>query len=658
MYSSRLWQCLRTLWVSVLTLTLGLWVARLLFVVQVFDLEQLQAHRQGLLEALWMGLRFDAKAAAIILAPWWFMAFAGAASSAALRVYQCGARWYLALAVGLCALVSVGNYFYFKTYGNHFDAFMFNFFDGETQAVAANLWQDYPVLRSVAVSVLLAALAWVALRRLQRTALAGRSVAGLKVVAATALSLLLLAGLARGTLKTFPLGKDHANVSSVSLLNQVTPNAVMAFDWAVKDYRDSGVVAPVTSAELTRQLQRVMGRDTPVYKVPHNNYLAQHRPNVVVALMESLGSNVLYSDHPQRNDMLGALRPELARGFNFERFVSGTDGTWESIMMLLTLGDRPTLSRSTYSHIKLPSIATTPYWRAGYEVSFIYAGDGTWQNSKAYLLRQGFDHYYDKHDIARRFPEALESVAAWGLADEYAFAFARELLAHAKRPQMLFIMSISNHPPYRLPNTYQAEPVAVTPYLQRTITNSPAEARQALKAYQYSNDVLGRFINAVSRSKVGDNTLVAVAGDHHVRNMKLSSPGEMALAVAVPFYLWVPEPILQRVPHRYEPLRIGSHRDIFPTLYHFSLSDAEYTSLGGQNLLGPEVDNIGYNQDRVFTRAGVYAQAQPQALYPWQQGSVLTATAPVPNPLPQWAEQYRLLQDMYIRWAVHSGTEP
>jgi phosphoglycerol transferase MdoB-like AlkP superfamily enzyme len=656
MYLNRLWQCLCTLGVSVLTLTLCLWLARVLFVGQVFSSEQLQTHTQGLLEALWMGLRFDAKAAVIALAPWWFMAFVGAASSAALAVYQRGARWYVALAIGLCALASIANYFYFATYGNHFDAFAFNFFDGETQAVATNLWQDYPVLRSVAVSVLLAALALLGVRRLQR-AVAGRSVAGLRVVAAAALSLLLMAGLARGTLTTFPLGKEHANISSMTLLNQVTPNAVMALYWAVKDYRASGVLAPVTTAELTEQLQRVIGRDTPVYQVPHNSYLAQHKPNVVVALMESLGTNVLHSDHPQRNDLLGALRPELARGFNFKRFASGTDGTWESIMMLLTLGDRPTLSRSTYSHRKLPSIATTPYQRAGYEVSFIYAGDGTWQNSKAYLLGQGFDHYYDKHDIAQRFPESLTSAAAWGLADEYAFAFARELLAGAKRPQMLFIMSISNHPPYQLPSTYQAGPVAVTPYLQQSITNTPAEARKALETYQYSNDVLGRFINGLSRSEVGDNTVVAVAGDHHVRNMKLSNPGEMALAVAVPFYLRVPEPILQRVPHRYKPQRIGSHRDIFPTLYHFSLSDAEYTSLGGQNLLGPEVDNIGYNQDRVFTRAGVYAQAQPQALYPWREGSVLTETTPIPNPQPQWVEQYQLLQDMYIRWAVHKGAE-
>ncbi|ORQ10347.1 hypothetical protein B7971_00890, partial [Vibrio cholerae] len=82
--------------------------------------------------------------------------------------------------------------------------------------------------------------------------------------------------------------------------------------------------------------------------------------------------------------------------------------------------------------------------------------------------------------------------------------------------------------------------------------------------------------------------------------------GEAGMTHAVPFYLYVPPAILANTDYVYDPQRIGSHRDIFPTLYHFSLSDQTYISLGGENLFASEgVSNIGYNTEMSINQYGV-----------------------------------------------------
>ncbi|MDG4870375.1 hypothetical protein P8631_20475, partial [Guyparkeria sp. 1SP6A2] len=78
-------------------------------------------------------------------------------------------------------------------------------------------------------------------------------------------------------------------------------------------------------------------------------------------------------------------------------------------------------------------------------------------------------------------------------------------------------------------------------------------------------------------------------------------------------FLKVPKPILTQTPYYYDPTRIGSHRDIFPTLYHFSLSNSPYSSLGGENLLQKQpVSNYGYNNSVVINSQGVYRLSSPR----------------------------------------------
>nr|WP_250324971.1 hypothetical protein [Campylobacter lari] len=89
--------------------------------------------------------------------------------------------------------------------------------------------------------------------------------------------------------------------------------------------------------------------------------------------------------------------------------------------------------------------------------------------------------------------------------------------------------------------------------------------------------------------------------------MKNNLNNAKAFSYSVPFYLYIPK-ILQYNIH-YDKNRVGSHKDVFPTLYNISLSNVEYISMGGRNILGlakNEKLEFGINDALWIDDKGVY----------------------------------------------------
>lgn len=56
----------------------------------------------------------------------------------------------------------------------------------------------------------------------------------------------------------------------------------------------------------------------------------------------------------------------------------------------------------------------------------------------------------------------------------------------------------------------------------------------------------------------------------------------------MPFYLYIPQNLQNNI--YYDKDRIGSHKDIFPTLYNLSLNNTKYLSMGGRDMLSKPSD--------------------------------------------------------------------
>src|SRR5690606_29442720 len=100
---------------------------------------------------------------------------------------------------------------------------------------------------------------------------------------------------------------------------------------------------------------------------------------------------------------------------------------------------------------------------------------------------------------------------------------------------------------------------------------------------------MGEFITRIRGSEIGDKSVIALTGDHSFWVAKGVGSDEEFKRYAVPFLISSPEHLK---PSKYNASKFGSHEDIFPTLYHMTLSGQSYVKLG-ENLF--EDDSYAIN---------------------------------------------------------------
>ena len=206
--------------------------------------------------------------------------------------------------------------------------------------------------------------------------------------------------------------------------------------------------------------------------------------------------------------------------------------------------------------------------------------------------------------MSEEYAEANKTRNSYGILDEFMYQKAFELLSTAKEPLLILALSTSNHPPF--PNVYES--IAKDKIPNEILQRFPKNAYTILNTYIYANNEFGKFLSNIKESALKDRVIIAATGDHRVRDMQSDFNTEQALSYAVPFYLYVPKTYQHNL--YYDKNRVGSHKDIFPTLYALSLDEVEYLNMGGRNLLG-EIKNpkyeFGYNEAIWIDAEGIYS---------------------------------------------------
>ena len=267
------------------------------------------------------------------------------------------------------------------------------------------------------------------------------------------------------------------------------------------------------------------------------------RPHVVVVIEESMGTRQARSRLANGRAVAPELERLAERSVSFPHvFATGTR-TARGIEAIVA-SFPPLLGVSVIRRPEgrgMHSIASV--LRAnGYETAFLYGGNARFDDMGPFCRSAGFDHVWDLEGFAEP-----GFTTVWGAADEYLFGEAlRRLDARGPEdpPLLLVMLTVSNHPPFTVPDGRVALPPST----------SPQE-----RAVAYADWALGDFLRrAGSRPWFGD-TLFAVVADHDA-----NSHGDEAIPLAayrVPFLLhW---------PGRLEPRResvLGSSLDVAPTL--------------------------------------------------------------------------------------------
>ncbi len=591
-------------------------LTRLALLYNNYETGNIANHSSDLTRMWLVGLRYDLRVTAIALGVILLSATIMAVNQFTWRAWIILSRVYLLITTIFIVSASIGSYYYFQTFHQPFNIFLFALFEDDTKTVLSNIWDDYPVIKLVLLTMLSGFLTIYLFTKLQKRNKQPGSTS--IFICYLIISIFLFTLLGRGSFGTFPLRRANAQVSESATINHITPNAVMALSWAWKDKKNDIKLESYSDEEIAQALE-ILGLDTIYETSRKNSYLEQNPPHVVLTLMESFGSNMLAFDDPVKNDMLGSLRQHFQEDFVFKRFLPHGNGTAPSLAALFFNSPLQNISHSSLSHLELETPFST-YRNAGYKTVFISPGNLMWRNLANYLPTQQVDQVYDQNSLLNEYPEAARHLTDWGLPDEYAFRYAHKILMQAQEPMFIGILTVTNHPPYRYPDTYQPKPVSMNTGYEQHAEEGKIDHSNLLTTFQYAADAYGSFISTIKDSTLADKTILAATGDHQMRRIKAFYPQEAFLDRAVPFYLYVPEKIQSNIKITYEPSRTGSHKDIMPTLYEASLSDTRYLALAGRNMLAPfdiPEKNFGYNELLWINEDGAFNIQGKTSLHRW-----------------------------------------
>ena len=232
---------------------------------------------------------------------------------------------------------------------------------------------------------------------------------------------------------------------------------------------------------------------------PGNNFIRMvnasphpRTPNVIIVIMESMGSRLLGEYTPNLN----ALASE---GLSFTNMLSTGTRTVRGLEAIM-LSIPPTPGNSIVrrpDNDQLFNLGTV-FRRKGYDLSFIYGGIGFFDNMNAFFANNGYEAI-DKLGFNR---ENKTFANAWGQCDEDLYSQSLSMADRSHAAGKLFqqvLLTTSNHRPF----TYPEGKVAL---------ESGSSGRKG--AIQYSDYAIGEFLRQARTKPWFDNTVFIFVGDH------------------------------------------------------------------------------------------------------------------------------------------------
>lgn len=636
-------------------------VFRAVFFILYAPMEQISGLWKYVFDAFVLGVRFDLVQVAFInslvtlsiLLLWAF------AKKSLFNKWLSVLKYYytvLYCIVFTLLIVDIGFYSFFN---DHINIMFFGFFEDDTKALLSTIWENYNVVIVALGYALFIAIIYFIVSIFMKIIRRENSNKNHHPIIQTFFVLFILFAnfvAARGTLSMFPLDIMNSAISPNAFINKVPLNGVYTFYRAVefrlkedKSFNlanelgyDNGYeqafadylgfdVSQINKTDLLENIART---------TPKNTFIKNNPPSVVFFVMESFASHLTYYNSDSFN-VLGEFKTHFESDYTFMNFLPGdigTIGTFESLIM--NTPKRPEskyITQSAYAYSSYKTSMALPYKNAGYETIFIYGGNIGWRNIGEFVALQGFDKVEGEGAMNPSYERNQ-----WGVYDEYLFDYVlKKLNENTGKPKFIFVLTTSNHPPYKLPSTYKQLPLSVPDDMKRELASDTDLVEKRMIAYQYATRKLGKFMDDIKISKLGSNTIVAATGDHSFHFFNYGKE-KLLKTLSVPFYLFVPNNYKK---NGYDKSAFGSHIDIMPTLYNLSLSEQKYYALG-QNMIDTKEEHYSANATGVVLseNGGIEYSKHDKVenYYKWQNGqNLLLERANETNELTSLLKRYK-----------------
>lgn len=314
----------------------------------------------------------------------------------------------------------------------------------------------------------------------------------------------------------FSFGHRPANISDAlystnRMANEIAKNSLYSIGYAYKSYTKEGnLIKPYGKIELSEAYARVgkklalnPDQEFPFNRLEPTHFKTQKPKNLVIFIQESMGSQFVGFSGGD-----AAITPNMEKlsheGVAFTNLFS--NGT-RSIQGLagMSSGYLPLPGEGVVKRNKSQSDFFTVAQLLkplGYKSSFIYGGEGRFDNMRSWYMGNGFDEVIEQKDFLN--PSFISS---WGVCDEDLVIKANEKFkSHAAKGEKFVsvMFSQSNHSPFELPN-------GKIDFL------SGKPLRSAENAVKYADFAIGRLFELAKKESYYKDTVFVVVADHNVR---------------------------------------------------------------------------------------------------------------------------------------------
>ncbi|WP_086476497.1 LTA synthase family protein [Arenibacter amylolyticus] len=224
----------------------------------------------------------------------------------------------------------------------------------------------------------------------------------------------------------------------------------------------------------------------------------------------------------------------------------------------------------------------------GYQTSFYYGGDASFDGMKGYLNKNGIDYIFDEET----FPSSYKKLPAnnnfsWGYGDGelYRYYLNSQQADSLAKPKLNILLTNTTHSPFVL---YDEEYYGKKFEQRLEALGFDTEKKEDYKAYAkqyatvlYADDAIKYFMEAYRQREDYENTIFLITGDHRLPEIPLSTKIDR---YHVPLLIY--SPLLSRTA---EMASVSSHFDIAPSLLNYLGNNhqvplPDYVSFMGQGL--------------------------------------------------------------------------
>ena len=179
----------------------------------------------------------------------------------------------------------------------------------------------------------------------------------------------------------------------------------------------------------------------------------------------------------------------------------------------------------------------------GYQSAFFHGATNGSMNFDAFCAQVEFDHYYGRSE----YDNEDHYDGTWGIYDEEFMQWSLDKFSKMKQPFFTTLFTISSHPPYKIPERYEAK-----------FQHSENEVHKAIR---YTDMALRKFFKKASEQEWYDNTLFVLTADHTSNSANQLYSNQRG-KLNVPLLMFHPTDTFFRGSND----RVVGHIDIMPTL--------------------------------------------------------------------------------------------